>query len=412
MSSFISTVRKIYSNNNFSALNLADIVFILGGNFWWTFQSLYILALGASKEELGFLMMFGSAMMLIPQVPGGVLSDRFGRKNIIFAGAILRLIPPVTFILASNWMHLLPGVFINSIALMDNPAWNALLAESTSEETRGTAYSVYRTTISVSSIFTTPIGGVLMDSMGVIFGTRICLMLNEAFLLVYAVVIWRLVKEQKTPYRENRTDGGFAAIIKDLKGLPRNIGAVILAIGLCSFASGLSLSYMVVYATEVIGLTNTQWGLVGAAVNLISTALFTPVGYISDRIGRRICILISQFLWASSVILFINSSSFRWVLLARLLEGVSSGFGGLVAGFMGGPAWQALIADLVQERYLGRVIGLIGTVTVAFYTTAPLIGGYLYDRYAPVLPFQLNVTTTIVSAIVVLVLLRDKAKKG
>jgi MFS family permease len=329
------------------------MIFMLGGNLWWTFQPLYILALGASKEELGILLMFGSAVMLFPQIPGGILSDRFGRKKVILAGAILRLIPPIVFILANNWILFFPGVLINSISMLDAPAWNALLVESTPRESRGTAYSVYRTLVSISGIFTTPLGGVLMDSIGIIPGTRICLLFNEALLLLYTLIIWKFLREvtdNKRGTRENHTN---IHVIQGLRSVPRKIAVVIIVQGLCSFAAGLSTSYMVIYASEVIGLTKTEWGVLGTVVSLMATILSAPAGILSDRIGRRSCILTSQVLWVSSVFLFINSSSFGWVLLARILEGTGSGFGGLVVGFMGGPTWQALVADLTAEQDRG-----------------------------------------------------------
>jgi MFS family permease len=351
--------------------------------------------------------MLGSAMMLIPQIPGGILSDRLGRKQIILAGAILRLAPPMIFVLADNWLLFLPGIFMNSLALVDNPAWNALLVESISSEVRGTAYNTYRMVVSVSGIFTTPLGGILMDSIGVIHGTRICLVVNEALLLVYLLIIWRFVKEVKGRCHEEKMNLQVTTF-QSLRKIPREIAVVTVSLGLCSFASGLSLSYTVIYASEVIGLTKTEWGILGTVVGLIATTLSIPSGVLSDRVGRRTCILASQFLWAVSTYLFINSPSFTLVLLARLLEGVGYGLGGLVSGFMGGPTWQALIADLAQERELGRVMGLIGTVTIAFNTSAPFIGGFLYDRYSPALPFQLNIITTIVAATIIFLSLRRR----
>ncbi|MEM2094818.1 MAG: MFS transporter [Candidatus Bathyarchaeia archaeon] len=410
MSSFVSTVRRAYSNRNFLALNLADVLFLLGGNLWWSFQPLYVLALGASKEELGILVMFGLAAMLVPQIPGGILSDRLSKKKIILFGAALRLVPPIIFFLANNWVHLFPGVFINSIASIDIPAWNALLAESTSEETRGTAYSIYGSLTSISCMSTT-IGGVIMDSIGVVSGTRICLLFNEALLLVYTTIICRFVKEQKTHLRGVSMNRRVAVFLDDLKNLPRKIEIVIISIGLCSFASGLCLSYMVVYATEVIGLTNTQWGMLETVVSLIATTLSTPAGFLSDRIGRKFCILTSMFIWAISIFLFINSSNFTLAFLARLLEGVGYGFGGLVTGFVGGSAWQSLIADSTPKHDLGKVMGLIGAFTIAFNSFAPFVSGYFYNRYSPTLPFQLNIVITMTSAVIVLLLLRDAKRK-
>jgi len=46
---------------------------------------------------------------------------------------------------------------------------------------------------------------------------------------------------------------------------------------------------------------------------------------------------------------------------------------------MGGPAWQALIADIVPPRDRGKIMGLMGTVTGLIGLPGSYIGGYLYD---------------------------------
>jgi len=242
----------------------------------------------------------------------------------------------------------------------------------------------------------------LMDSMGVIPGTRLCLASNEALLLLYTLIIWRFIKEAKDNDKGRSGNHTNANFIEGLGHVSKKITVVIIVQGLCSFAAGLSTSYMVIYASEVIGLSKTEWGVLGTIVSLLATVLSVPAGLLSDRIGRRSCILASQVLWASSVFLFINSTNFGWVLLARLFEGVGSGFGGLVVGFMGGPTWQALVADLTTRHDLGRVMGLIGTLTLTFSTPAPFIGGYLYDTFSPAFPLQLSAMASVAAILVML----------
>ena len=47
---------------------------------------------------------------------------------------------------------------------------------------------------------------------------------------------------------------------------------------------------------------------------------------------------------------------------------------------MGGPAWQALIADLVPSKDRAKVMGLMGTVTGIIGLPGSYLGGYLYER--------------------------------
>jgi MFS family permease len=47
---------------------------------------------------------------------------------------------------------------------------------------------------------------------------------------------------------------------------------------------------------------------------------------------------------------------------------------------MGGPAWQALIADIVPQRDRGKVMGLMGTVSGIIGLPGSYMGGVMYDR--------------------------------
>ncbi len=49
---------------------------------------------------------------------------------------------------------------------------------------------------------------------------------------------------------------------------------------------------------------------------------------------------------------------------------------------MGGPAWQALIADIVPSKDRGKVMGLMGTITGIVGIPAGYMGGVMYN-YSP-----------------------------
>jgi len=80
-------------------------------------------------------------------------------------------------------------------------------------------------------------------------------------------------------------------------------------------------------------------------------------------------------------------------------------------GEMGGPTWQALIADLVPAERRGSIMGLIGTITGALGAPAPWTGGYLYENFSPVFPFQTNILLRII-AVVILFFLKEPEEKA
>ncbi len=50
---------------------------------------------------------------------------------------------------------------------------------------------------------------------------------------------------------------------------------------------------------------------------------------------------------------------------------------------MGGPSWQALIADIIPRRDRGKVMGFMGTLTGLINLPAPIIGAYIWESLGP-----------------------------
>ncbi len=47
---------------------------------------------------------------------------------------------------------------------------------------------------------------------------------------------------------------------------------------------------------------------------------------------------------------------------------------------MGGPAWQALVADIVPQKDRGKVMGMMGTITGIVGLPGSYLGGVMYER--------------------------------
>jgi len=79
---------------------------------------------------------------------------------------------------------------------------------------------------------------------------------------------------------------------------------------------------------------------------------------------------------------------FRQLIYAYGIIGFAGGIGGARlrgGGYMGGPAWQALISDIVPSKDRAKVMGLMGTVSGIIGLPGPILGGWLYNRNPDIL---------------------------
>jgi MFS family permease len=125
-----------------------------------------------------------------------------------------------------------------------------------------------------------------------------------------------------------------------LGNLSRDIWVIIVVAAVSSFAARGVMSFMVIYGVEVVGLTKTQWGIIGTIVSVITTLLTTPSGILADRIGRKPLIIASRTLTSVSTLGYTFSENFTHMCITRGLGGIGSGLGGAMWGPSGRPLWR------------------------------------------------------------------------
>lgn len=162
--------------------------------------------------------------------------------------------------------------------------------------------------------------------------------------------------------------------------------------------TSMSIPFLSIYLTQVLGATPTQTGFTVAVSSLAGVMISFYGGYISDIIGRKTVMLISVFCWAG-VFFGFSAAQHLWVFfLVNTLNGLCR------AVFE--PTSRALLSDITPPdhkllvfnlRYaavnLGVVFGpIIGLQLGSAKSTFPfLIAGIVYIAYGLVLFLQFSV---------------------
>ncbi|MDN4603495.1 MFS transporter [Paenibacillus sp. F6_3S_P_1C] len=166
--------------------------------------------------------------------------------------------------------------------------------------------------------------------------------------------------------------------------------------------TSMSIPFLSIYLTQVLGATPTQTGVTVAVSSLAGVMVSFYGGYISDRIGRKKVMMVSVFGWACVFFIF-SAAEHLWVFfVANTLNGLCR------AVFE--PTSRALLSDITPPqnkllvfnlRYaainLGVVFGpIIGLQLGSAESTFPfMISGLVYIIYGLVLflQFQLQRAT-------------------
>ncbi|WP_405156638.1 MDR family MFS transporter [Paenibacillus sp. FSL K6-0108] len=159
--------------------------------------------------------------------------------------------------------------------------------------------------------------------------------------------------------------------------------------------TSMSIPFLSIYLTQVLGASPTQTGITVAVSSLAGVMVSFYGGYISDRIGRKKVMMVSVFGWACVFFIF-SAAEHLWVFfVANTLNGLCR------AVFE--PTSRALLSDITSPqnkllvfnlRYaainLGVVFGpIIGLQLGSAESTFPfMISGMVYIVYGLVLFLQ------------------------
>ena len=156
------------------------------------------------------------------------------------------------------------------------------------------------------------------------------------------------------------------------------------------------------YFVKHFGMGDVVVGLLFAAF-AATQFIGSPIwGNVSDRIGRKKVLIISQIGATVGWAMLAFAPSIGWVFVARLVEGLS---GGNIS------VTKAYVADLVEPERRGRAFSYIGATFSGGLIFGPAFGGLLVDRYGFSAPFLAAAALQVVTLIATIIFLPESLSK-
>lgn len=353
------------------------------------FQSLYIRELGASPFVIGLMSSIGSAILAVVRIPGSFIADKHGRKTIIVTFTYGATLAFLFYAFAPDWRFIILGIAISNLSHIYQPALEAIEADSIPTGRRGMGYSAINVIPMIPSIIAPPLGGFLVERIGLVPGMRMAYGVAFAGGIGAALLRTFFLKETvENPERlslralASSFRVSMGSILDAWRTMPREIHFYTIVSLIGSFEAPLFTLFMALYATDVIGVTGLQWSLMDTAWIVTTLIVGMPLGRLIDSMGRKRSILISYLLSTPIIALFIISRDFNLLLVSMMLFAAGQA--------IMYPAFMALQADLVPKDKRGRIMGMIGTLRLIAMIPAASIFGYLY-QINPVQPFILAI---------------------
>ena len=146
-----------------------------------------------------------------------------------------------------------------------------------------------------------------------------------------------------------------------------------MAVFMSSLGLGILSPILPAYVNTVTA-SSTMLGLIFGAYSASRTVFMTPVGFLSDRFGRRSFILAGLLLFTLVSPLYALASSVSTLIGVRVIQGI--------AAAMLMPVAMSYIGELAPDGREGFVMGSFTSAFFAGLGFGPLLGGVLRDQYS------------------------------
>ncbi|RLG34680.1 hypothetical protein DRN97_01870 [Methanosarcinales archaeon] len=319
-------------------------------------------------------------------VPGGIMSDKFGRKPSIISGLLLYAIASALFPF-SNYLY--DWIFVRALqgagAGLFFPAVTALLSEVTSNEKRGHAISIYNIGLGAGLALGPISGGVLYDVYGISMPFFLCV----AFALLSVILVLVFVQEPKV--RSKRKGKGLSLSERGRKTLTLSCVMIFFGIGVAAIMGALFSPFAIEYLElpdiefPTTGIAIHATGIIGAilsAMFAVFVILQTGFNRLMKYIGEIVLSIAGLFLCACGFLVLYVAASLSELIIMSVFLG--AGLGAISLGTLTSASKAAGEGEREQE---GRIMGIYYTVFYAGLGGVPLVCGPLSDIFGARLLF-------------------------
>jgi len=374
--------------------------------------------IAATASIIGLIEGVAESTAALIKLVSGRISDRLGRRRLLvglgYGGSV---VAKSLYLVATTWPVVLLARIGDRIGKGIRVApRDALIADSTAPEFRGTAFGLHRAMDTVGAIVGVSIAAIVVsalqgDAVTIepdVFRTLALVALVPGILALGVIGVG--VRDVPIIGRAARGASSASAppappafvpvdLERRLRGFPVAFWVFVAASGL--FALGNSSDAFLSLRSQQLGVSVRDILLMVVAFNVSNAVIAWPIGALSDRVGRRRLIAIAWAIYALAYAGFAFVSGPVPVTLLWVLYGAYYGVNEAVG--------KALVADLAPAPLRATAYGILNAVVGLALLPASIVAGLLWDGVSPAAPFWFGAACA-ASALLLLAFVRLPAR--
>ncbi len=338
------------------------------------YLSIYILALGATATQLGFVISLGMMLAGFISPFTGWYIDRIGPKKIYLFGISMVAVAYLTYGLAQDWTITLVAMVAYWIGYsVSIHSCATVCGNCLTNPDRATGMMICETFGAGMLGMLGPIlGAWLVAQFGGVNVPGIRPLFFLAFLFTVGTFAFVATQLSNQQWKSARATGSH--LLRDLQQVfreGRHLKRWLVIASIGQLPLGMVFPFSQVFAHEVKGADEFVLAAMVTSAALASIVFAIPLGRLADRAGRKkILYAVIPLFWVSNLML-IWSPQPVFLVIAGALQGFF---------YIGGPISAAMERELVPAEQMGRWIG-IGRFTKMMVSAAfTALAGIIWDK--------------------------------
>ncbi|HNM37600.1 MAG TPA: MFS transporter, partial [Anaerolineales bacterium] len=385
----------------------------LGFASFGTILPLFVATMTNSATLIGLVPAIHSAGWLFPQLFTASHVSRLRQlKRTVLLNTIHERVPFLGFAAVAL---LLPVVGVNAGLLLTfllliwqglgggftANAWTSMVSKIIPPESRGTFFGMQAGLANLFISGSAIAAGYLLNALASPWDFAVCFFIASIFFALswFALAATREPEDTEKFIPEEKSH--FWDDAKKVLSRDTNFNWFLIARILSQFAT-MGFSFYIIYALREFNMTEVVAGYLTATLTISQTIANIGMGWIGDRVGHRVMLIIGAFSAFLSALLAWNAASIAWFYPIFILTGLANVSMWTIS--------MTMTVDFGNETDRPIYIGLSQTLTAPATIIAPILGGWIADSAGFVPTFTISTILSLVMVGILIFLVKDPRK--
>jgi MFS family permease len=378
MSQRVTELFSAFKGFNIDAKRLvwASVIAAISDAFVWFLLTLYLDSLGYSEVELGSVIFVMAISSTLPLMLCGYLSDRFGRRRMIFIGVMLRIIGLGLLVRANRPVDFYLGASVWGLGHAAHmPAFMGFLSEKVEEQRRKFLFGFQMFGSMVASASAVLVAGFLPDFLSSSYNWT----LQESYSVIFFISMWFCIL-QLFPLMLTREEPPEVSRVKpdstEKKLLPpvprRTLLMLCIPMALLGLGAGLVIPFFQVYFRWRFDTSIQDIGILFSLTQFLWAGAYLLMPNIAEKRGSVNSITVVHTGAIIALLAIPISPSFYFVAVAYITR--------MVLMNSTWPIFQSYSLSQVPKEHRSLTLSATNFSFNVTKAITPLVGGYLFAQ--------------------------------